>query len=206
MTHCHPGDRSRARIVLASASSRRRRLLELIGLAHAVRESGIHELPHRHESATEFALRAALDKARAVAALDDALPVLGADTVVEIGGRILGKPATSEEAEAMLDELAGQTHRVHTAIALVAGAHHARLVDTAIVHFQPMSREQIRWYVATTEPMDKAGAYAVQGVGGLFVRGIEGSPHTVVGLPTHRLAELFAACGLDLWSLLIPPR
>jgi septum formation protein len=191
-----------ARIILASSSPRRRRLLERIGLPHQVQDSGVHEQPDEGESATEFALRAAQDKARAVAAPGARLPVLGADTVVELHGCILGKPATAEDAAAMLSDLAGRTHRVHTAIALEAGPDRSSLVDTAVVHFSPMSRDQIQWYVATGEAMDKAGAYAIQGLGGLFVRAIEGSPHTVVGLPTHRLAELFQACGLDLWDLL----
>ena len=189
------------KIVLASASPRRRRLLDLIGLPHLVRPADVEEVKLERESAVEFALRAARDKATAVAA-DDDLPVLGSDTVVEIDDVALGKPVDRADAIRMLGLLSGRTHRVHTAVALAHDGGCEALVDTTAVRFYPLSDAMIDWYTATPEPMDKAGAYAVQGRGGLLVAGIDGSPHTVVGLPIHRLPELFGRCGLDLWGLL----
>ena len=102
----------------------------------------------------------------------------------------------------MLASLAESTHRVHSGVALVRSGAEASLVDTTTVEFVPMEVEAIDWYVRSGEPRDKAGAYAIQGIGGLFVRSIEGSPHTVVGLPVHRLPELFRTCGVDFWDLL----
>jgi len=189
------------KIVLASASPRRRQLLDLIGLPHLVRPADVEELKLERESAVEFALRAARDKATAVAA-DDDLPVLGSDTVVEIDDVALGKPVDRADAIRMLRLLSGRTHHVHTAVALAHDGGCEALVDTTAVRFYPLSDAMIDWYTATSEPMDKAGAYAVQGRGGLLVAGIDGSPHTVVGLPIHRLPELFGRCGLDLWGLL----
>jgi len=187
------------RLILASGSPRRRQLLELIGLPHQVVTSQVDEAQAPGEDAVTYALRVALDKALAVARGGSVLPVLGADTVVEVGGRVLGKPASAAEVAAMLESLSGRPHQVHTAVALVHRGRHATLVDTATVRFAAMTSDQIRWYAGTGEPFDKAGAYAVQGIGGLFVRGVDGSPHTVIGLPLHRLAELWTALGLDLW-------
>jgi len=192
---------TRPAIILASASPRRRQLLDLIGLAHQVRPAHIEEVRSDDESPTDFALRAARDKALAVAA-DADLPVLGSDTVVEIDGAALGKPIDRADAVRMLRLLSGRTHRVHTAAALVCGDSCHALVDTTFVTFRSLSDAMIDWYTSVDEPMDKAGAYAVQGRGGLLVAGIDGSPHTVVGLPIHRLPELFERCGLDLWTLL----
>jgi septum formation protein len=189
------------RLILASGSPRRRQLLELLGIPCRVVPSGLDELQLPGEEAVAFALRAARDKALAVAGRGDDLPVLGSDTVVEVDGVALGKPADARQAAAMLRQLAGRAHHVHTGVALTAGARCESLVDTARVRFLPLDDAMIRWYVATGEPMDKAGAYAVQGCGGLLVEGIEGSPSTVIGLPVHRLPELFARCGLDFWEL-----
>jgi len=191
------------KIVLASASPRRRQLLDLIGLAHLVRPADIEEVRREDESPADFALRAARDKATAVAAEDD-LPVLGSDTVVEIDDQALGKPVDRADAIRMLRLLSGRTHHVHTAVALAHGGRCESIVDTTAVRFHPLSDAVIDWYTSTEEPMDKAGAYAVQGRGGLLVEGIDGSPHTVIGLPVHRLPELFEQCGLDVWILLGP--
>ncbi len=189
-------------LVLASASPRRRRLLETLGIPHVVDPARVEEIPGPGEAPDAFALRAARDKALEVARRWPRTPVLAADTVVELDGEILGKPAGPAQAAAMLRRLSGRTHRVHTAVALVSGTAEAALVDTAAVHFGSLTEARIAWYVGSGEPLDKAGAYAVQGRGGLFVTGVEGSPHTVVGLPLHRLEELVAAAGMDLWSWL----
>ena len=159
-----------------------------------------HQLPD--EEAAAFALRAAQDKAQAVAATERDLPVLGSDTVVEVNGIALGKPGDPVEAAEMLRLLSGRPHRVHTGVALVVRERCESLVDSATVRFRPLDEAIIRWYVSSGEPMDKAGAYAVQGQGGILVDGIEGAPSTVIGLPLHRLPELFERCGLDFWDLL----
>jgi septum formation protein len=150
-------------IILASASPRRRQLLELIGVDFEVDPSDVDETSVAGEDPASFASRAARDKTQEVARRHPGRLVLGADTVVEVDSEILGKPSSAE-------------------------------VD--------LTDDMIRWYVATGEPMDKAGAYAIQGLGGLLVARIEGSPHTVVGLPVHRLPELFEAHNLDFWSRL----
>jgi len=191
-------------LVLASASPRRRRILELLGLPFEVVPSEIAEIPAAGESPVAFALRAARDKAFEVAARSPGRTVLGADTVVEIDGEVLGKPGSAAEAAAMLGRLSGREHAVHTAACLVVAGAATALVDTAAVRFTRLTEGMVSWYVATGEPMDKAGAYAVQGLGGLFVVGVSGSPSTVVGLPVHRLPELFAGHGLDLWAMLEP--
>ena len=194
----------RPALVLASASPRRRRLLDRIGLPHRVEPAGIDELPRPGERPEAFARRTAKDKARAVAGRLPGMLVLAADTVVDLDGTILGKPSSPEEATTMLEALSGRSHHVHTAMALAMGGAIETLSDTALVRFQLLGRARIDWYVGTGEPMDKAGAYAVQGIGGLFVDSVEGSPHTVVGLPIHRLEALFARLGIDLWNLLAP--
>ncbi|MEJ2188970.1 MAG: Maf family protein [Acidobacteriota bacterium] len=188
-------------IVLASGSPRRRQLLQLVRLPFRVSPARIEEVPLPDETPPEFASRAARGKALEVAQRVGSAPVLGADTVVEIDGAILGKPNSGGDAEKMLRTLSGRVHRVHTAVALAVHGNCHDLVDTAKVEIVELDQRMIRWYVASGEPMDKAGAYAIQGLGGVFVAAVEGSPHTVVGLPIHRLAELFATAGLDFWGL-----
>jgi septum formation protein len=189
-------------VVLASGSPRRRELLELIGLRFEIHPADIDEHRHPGEGAAEFAQRAAADKAAAVASGYASLPVLGSDTVVAIDGEVLGKPQDEKDARRMLRLLAGRTHHVHTGMAVHVDGRSASLVDSTAVTFHPLTDEMIDWYLSTPEPMDKAGAYAVQGRGGVLVAAIDGSPHTVVGLPIHRLAELFGKVGIDLWNLL----
>ena len=189
-----------SRLILASGSPRRRQLLELIGVKFEVAPADIDETPLPDENPITYAARAARDKALEVAAGHPGRLVLGADTVVEIDQEILGKPSSMDEAADMLRRLSGNSHLVHTALALVTDGAAQEVVDSARVQFVDLTDEMIRWYVATGEPMDKAGAYAVQGLGGLFVEGIEGSPNTVIGLPVHRLPELYAAHDLDFWN------
>jgi len=184
-------------LVLASASPRRRRLLELLGVSFRVDPADVEEAATPGESPTAFCERAARDKAQPVAGRHLRAVVLASDTVVELDGEILGKPSSEAVARSMLRRLSGKVHRVHTAMVLAHGGRMVSLVDTARVEISPMDDSLIAWYVATGEPLDKAGAYAVQGIGGLLVAGIEGHPHTVVGLPIHRLPELFAALDLD---------
>ncbi len=184
-------------IVLASASPRRRELLDLLGIHHEVRPADIEEIRAPGELPRDFARRAAEDKARHVAQATR-MPVLAADTVVALGEESLGKPVDNADAVRMLRRLSGREHEVHTGMALVSGGQLFSLVDTAAVRFSPLDDALIDWYLRTGEPMDKAGAYAVQGAGGLLVQSITGSPQTVIGLPINRLPELFAGLGLKL--------
>jgi septum formation protein len=185
-------------IILASGSPRRRELLRLLGVRFTVRPADVDETPNSGEPPDAYAVRLAATKAAHVARSTDGTPVLGADTVVAVDGRILGKPADDDDARDMLRQLSGRPHRVHTAVGLSTNGAEAAILDTAMVRFRPLNASDIDWYVATGEPADKAGAYAVQGAGGFLVEAVEGSPQTVIGLPIHRLPELFAACGLEL--------
>jgi septum formation protein len=189
------------RIILASASPRRRQLLELVNMPFEVIPSSNEDGPRAGEDPAEYELRAAREKALDVARRHSDRPVLGADTVVEIDGEILGKPSSAFDAQEMLKTLSDRRHRVHTALALVAQSECSAVIDTTEVCFLPLTDAVIRWYVQTGEPMDKAGAYAIQGLGGLLVSEVKGSPHTVVGLPIHRLPELFGARGMDFWEI-----
>lgn len=190
------------RLVLASASPRRRALLDLLGLEPEIDPADVDEDPLPGENPADHSLRLALEKARAVAARHPHRPVLGSDTVVEIDGESLGKPIDAADARSMLRRLSGREHLVHTGTALVLGSLDRTVLDTTIVRFRALDERLIAWYVAGGEPADKAGAYAVQGQGGLLVESITGSPHTVVGLPIHRLPELFAALGIDILDLI----
>ena len=189
-------------IILASGSPRRRELLELLGVRFDIRPAADEESPQPAESPSSYAVRAARAKAELVAAEHPRHPVLASDTVVEVEGRILGKPVSTSEARAMLRLLSGRTHQVHTAVALVVEGRTQSVLDTASVRFRRIDEESINWYVRTLEPMDKAGAYAVQGAGGLLVESVEGSPQTVIGLPIHRLPELFHQSGLNFWDFI----
>jgi septum formation protein len=191
---------------LASASPRRRELLAALGLRVAVRPATADERPLSGETAADHVVRLAAAKAAAVAgALRDegveAL-VLAADTTVTLDGAILGKPKDAAEALAMLERLAGRTHEVLTACRLVRaddGRVAADLVASR-VRFAPWDEGLARWYVGTGEPMDKAGAYGIQGRGVLLSEAIEGSWSNVVGLPLEPLPRLFREVGDDLFA------
>jgi nucleoside triphosphate pyrophosphatase len=187
-------------IILASGSPRRRELLDLLGMRFEIHPAADEVSPRPDESPSTFTVRAARAKAELVARDFPKNLVLASDTVVEIDNQVLGKPVSTAEARAMLRMLSGRTHQVHTAVALVVNGRCQSLLDTADVRFRTLDERTIDWYVATTEPMDKAGAYAVQGAGGLLVESVEGSPQTVIGLPIHRLPELFNASGIDWWD------
>jgi septum formation protein len=157
------------RLILASGSPRRRQLLELIGVDFVVKPADVDETPLSGEDPVTYASRAARDKALEVAAHQPGRMVLGADTVVEADRKILGKPSSIDDATKMLERLSGRSHLVHTALTLVTDTTAHEVVDSARVQFLDLSDEMIQWYVATGEPMDKAGAYAIQGLGGLLV-------------------------------------
>jgi septum formation protein len=185
------------RLVLASASPRRARILESLGIPFRIAVSAVDETLRPDESGEAAVERLARDKARSVAAREP-LPVLAADTEVLCDGRILGKPGSAAEAMAMLARLSGRTHDVVTGVCLIADGTVRSAVERTTVTFAPLSEVDRAWYVATGEPMDKAGGYHVGGRGALFVESIVGSPSNVAGLPVRLVLRLVREAGLDL--------
>jgi septum formation protein len=183
-------------IHLASQSPRRRDLLQQIGVRHAVLEVAVDETPLPREAPAEYVLRLALAKARAGHALRPERPVLGADTAVVVDDSILGKPADRADAIAMLGRLGGREHRVLTAVALVGEREETRL-SVSHVRFRPLAAGEAAAYWATGEPADKAGGYAVQGLGALFVESLSGSYSGVMGLPLFETGELLRRAGIS---------
>jgi septum formation protein len=161
-----------------------------------VRPVDLDESPLPGESPRDYVLRLATEKA--AARVEPGELVLAADTTVVVDGEILGKPLDDDDACRMLRLLAGREHAVLTGIALQGFSGKAAEVDETLVRFSPLSGAEIDWYVATGEPRDKAGAYAIQGLGSLFVEAVEGSWSNVVGLPVPRTYRLFARLGYDL--------
>ncbi len=217
------GDEDAPRLVLASASPRRRELLARLGLHPAIRPADVDESVHPGESAADLVVRLALTKAVASAAAGrhdrgHALPthdvsgpparepehphddevVLAADTEVVLAGQVLGKPRDDAEAVAMLDALSGRTHEVITGLAVVRGDTHRTGRVTTSVTFRTLSADEIAWYVATGEPDGKAGAYALQGAGAVLVQRLEGSDTNVIGLPLAETVALLRRVGLDV--------
>lgn len=186
------------RLVLASASPRRRELLERLGLPLLVAPAHIDESPGEGESGPAHVARIAAAKAALVAARHPDLPVLAADTAVLRGGRILGKPGDRSEAAEMLAALAGTTHVVATAVTVRWREATASHLELARVTFVPFDAELYAWYVGTGEGDDKAGAYAVQGKGAVLVERVEGNVQAVVGLPLAAVPSLLRSVGLRL--------
>ncbi|MGO8970298.1 MAG: Maf family protein [Myxococcaceae bacterium] len=184
-------------LVLASASPRRQALLAQLGITFLVDPAHVDESVQPSESPRTYVLRLARQKAEAVTARHPGSLVLGADTTVALDGEILGKPADAKQALDMLRRLAGRTHLVHTAVATAGRRNDARAVETA-VRFAAVSPEALAWYAASGEPLDKAGAYALQGLGGFLVEAISGSHSSVIGLPLVETLGLLEAGGLPL--------
>lgn len=188
------------RLVLASASPRRRQFMDEWGLPYTiVRPTGVEPRPEHGETPAAYALRAATAKARAVAASADAGAddlILAADTVVALGHDILGKPADDADALDMLRRLSGREHEVITGVCcLFPDGSSAGFADTSAVRFHAWPEDILRAYVRSGEPADKAGAYAIQGQGAFLVESVHGSWSTVVGLPVSRLAALLLEGG-----------
>lgn len=184
-------------LILASGSPRRRALLEDLGLDLEVRPADIDETPRPNEPAPAYVDRLAVEKGAAIgASLGDI--VLSADTIVVLDGELLGKPDDDAHATAMLRMLSARTHNVMTGVAVRHEGRTTSFVETTIVHFAELSDDDIAWYVATGEPADKAGGYAMQGRGGTFVTSIEGSYDNVIGLPRHALLSHARERGVDL--------
>ncbi|HET9865131.1 MAG TPA: Maf family protein [Steroidobacteraceae bacterium] len=189
---------------LASASPRRRQLLDLIGVPHLVTPADIDETPRPAESGRDYVLRLAQDKALAVRARHGDLPVLAADTTVHVDGAILEKPRDEADCLRMLGLLSGRRHEVFTGLCL-AGAHSPALsIACSEVEFRKIAPDEMRAYWASGEPQGKAGAYAIQGLGAVFVAGISGSYTGVMGLPLFETAELLRRHGVPVWNGQLP--
>lgn len=183
-------------VILASQSPRRRELLTLVGIAHEVRPADIDESYRAGEYPHAHAKRLACEKAGVVARdAPDAL-VIGSDTIVVVDGDVLGKPRDDADAAAMLTRLAGRSHTVITAVAVQWRGVTRSAVEVVDVTFHPLTAVEIDAYIATREPMDKAGAYGIQGYGATIVARVDGDYFAVMGLPLQRLVRLMADLGV----------
>lgn len=183
-------------IVLASASPRRQELLRNAGIAFTVRAANIDEVPLVNEAPRAFAERMAREKAHAVRQSEPQEIILAADTVVAVGEEIFGKPENADDAFRMLKTLSGRAHKVITAVCLLMGDFDEVRSETTLVEFSEISDDQIRQYIATGEPMDKAGAYAIQGGASQWIKKIEGDYNNVVGLPLDLVKRMLRERGM----------
>jgi septum formation protein len=184
-------------LVLASASPRRKTLLEAAGVSFEIVESGIDEIRREGETAIDFAMRMAAEKALNVSARRPDALVLAADTIVECAGQVLGKPADHADARAMLQTLSGNTHAVVTAFAIASESTIADSLSViSRVTFRRLSSDEIAAYVASGAPLDKAGAYGIQDAGAGFIARVEGSRENVMGLPVREVLAALRRHGL----------
>lgn len=172
-----------AEIILASASPRRKELLETAGISFTVKVADVEEVIEKNMSADKVVMSLALQKASAVAKDNPDAVVIGADTVVVLDGEILGKPKSEENAVELLMMLSGRVHTVYTGVAIIKGEKVKNFCEATQVEFYPLEKKEIEAYVATKEPMDKAGAYGIQGRGCVLIKKINGDYFNVVGLP-----------------------
>ena len=190
------------KLILASQSPRRRELLARMGLDFTVISPRIDEDSFSDPDPAALVRTLSREKALAVAkGQDPETLVIAADTVVVLDGQALGKPGDEAEAAAMLSALSGRSHAVYTGVTVCQGSRADTEAECTQVTFRPLTGEEIRHYVATGEPMDKAGAYGIQGFGSLLVEGIRGDYFNVVGLPVCRLGRMLAAFGVDCLAL-----
>lgn len=187
-----------ARVILASASPRRRELLRMVGIEHDVIPADVDESLREGEAPQAYAERLAREKGAVVAGRYEDAIVISADTIVVIDGRVLGKPRDGGEAADMLRALSGRSHVVHTAVAVTrhGGREVTAGIETAAVTFRRLDDADIATYVETGEPLDKAGAYGIQGYGATIVERVEGDFFAVMGLPLRRLVELLGRAGV----------
>ena len=187
---------SAVRVILASQSPRRRELLNLVGIAHEVRPADIDESYLAGERPREHAERLARGKTAVIAGREPDALVIGSDTIVVVDGDVLGKPVDEPDAVRMLERLAGRSHVVVTAVAVAWRGGTRSAVEEVGVTFHPMNRTEIDAYIATGEPMDKAGAYGIQGYGATIVSRVDGDYFAVMGLPLQRLTRVLASIGI----------
>ncbi|MDQ8164159.1 MAG: Maf family protein [Gemmatimonadota bacterium] len=186
---------SAPRVILASASPRRRELLALIGITHEVMPADVDETQRAEEHPAVYAERLARAKARKLSEVHPDAVVIGADTIVVVDGAVLGKPNDPADAARMLRILSGRSHFVQTAVAVAYGSRTESAIETVGVTFRALSDHEIRGYVATGEPLDKAGAYGIQGYGATIVERVDGDYFSVMGLGLHRLVALLGRLG-----------
>jgi len=184
------------RVVLASGSPRRHDLLNLVGISHEVRPANIDETMRSRETPQRHAERLAREKASTVATRDPGLITIGADTIVVVNRKVLGKPTDADHAAAMLRQLSGRKHTVITAVAVSRGKKLRSAVEEVRVKFRKLRDDEIEAYIATGEPLDKAGAYGIQGYGATIVECVEGDYFSVMGLPLARLVGLLRDVGV----------
>jgi septum formation protein len=186
------------KIILASASPRRAELLRQIGVSFQQLPVDIDEALKPDETPVDHVARLAREKACAGAELalqhEIHLPVLGADTIIELDGEVMGKPVNAEHARTMLQTLSGKTHHVHTAVCLICGEMQIQALSSSRVEFARLCPAEIEHYVASGEPLGKAGAYAIQGAAAQFIKLLHGSYSGVMGLPLYETAELLKSC------------
>ena len=185
-------------IILASASPRRRELMALYGLPFTIRAADIDETMDPEKPPFDEVARVSRCKAMAVGREPEDI-VVAADTIVVCGGKVLGKPRDEEDAARMLRLLSGSTHQVMTGCTVARGSRAETFTQVTELHFRPLSEQEIGRYIATGEPMDKAGAYGIQGKGSLLVEGIRGDFFNVMGLPLLRLSRMLEQFGITLW-------
>ncbi|KAA6208331.1 Maf family protein [Avibacterium paragallinarum] len=198
---------SNPQLYLASQSPRRLQLLQQLGLCVATFNADIDETPKIDELPADYVARMACEKNHAARqALQNQpnflphLPILSADTIVVCDQQILGKPQTTLHAQQMLEQLSARTHQVLTAVCVSLEERQAVMVQSSDVTFKPLTLQEIQAYIATGEPMDKAGAYGIQGLGGIFISHIEGSFTGIMGLPIFETATLLRQMGVTILS------
>lgn len=188
-------------LILASASPRRRELLQQIGVPHVVQAADIDETPLLGETPGDYVQRLARSKASLVFGLRrDSMPVLGADTTVAIDGLALGKPVDEREHRVMFERLSAREHAVYSAVALATRAGVAVRLSVTRVVFRTVTENERATYWASGEPRDKAGGYAIQGLGAIFIESIAGTYSGVMGLPLAETAALLVAAGVPIWQ------
>ncbi|MES5917441.1 Maf family protein [Bacillus cereus group sp. RP37] len=186
------------KIILASGSPRRKELLELAGVPFEIVVSEVEETIGAYSSPSDIVMSLALQKASAVAETNGDHIVLGADTIVTYDSRVLGKPSNEDEAKEMLRLLSGKTHEVYTGVAIIAKDKTVTFYERTEVMFWELTEEEIDVYVASKEPLDKAGSYGIQGKGSIFVQHIQGDYYSVVGLPISRLVRELKQFNIDV--------
>ncbi len=196
-----PMGQTLAPLVLASASPRRKAMLEELGLTFTVAPADVDEAVHPGEAPRDYVRRVARHKARVISEGQPGAFVLAADTTVVVDGEILGKPNDAQEALSMLRRLSGRAHEVLTAVAVGGPSGVRDAVVRSLVHFRALGDSELAWYAGTREPLDKAGGYGLQGKAGMFVSKVEGSVSSVIGLPLAETVALLEEAGCRLpWS------
>lgn len=187
-------------VILASASPRRAELLLQMGVSFSVQPADVNEVPLAGEAPANYVVRLAREKALAASRPAAGAIVLGADTSVLVDEQILGKPVNTQQAIETLTSLSARTHQVVTGVAVAVDGYVQTCLSRAEVTFRELRPDEISAYVRSGEPMDKAGSYGIQGLGGIFVKHLQGSYSAVVGLPLYETANLLAAAGYPVWA------